>query len=206
MDKIRLFVFLSVLGGLIYLGFIYYSDQSVIDDDYVASESYQQLEERLEKEQERSFSEEESLRMIFEQMLKSNHSKELELPITDTFLSLVEAESHWQELQGFKFKDLGKINRSEITLSFVLIQKPHVYDEAGLVMATSQNDSLIQLQTIGQFKNTVTEKVETQVQIGETNVIATKVFKKILYPVEQENSTTYLYQISESGRIKLLEE
>ena len=203
MDKVRSFIFISVLGGLIYFGFIYDWDQGVINDDYVASESYQQLEEEIAKEQKSAVSNFEKVRSIIQEVINSNSSKKIKLPLDD--ITFLKNESDWQNFGDFKYLNIGSLDQDLLKMYFVLIQKPGMYDEAGLIMAAAQNDSLIEFKTIGKFKDSVAEKVKTEIYLKGEYAIGTKIITKRLYPVEQENMSTHLFEITESGEIKSIE-
>lgn len=204
MDKIRLFIFISVLGGLIYLGFIYDRDRGVIDDEYIASESYRQLEEKIQGEQKSTVPAEQKIRIILQEVILSGDSKELELPLNKISSTLSGNNSNWNTLFDLRFKNIGKVKRDSLVIHFVLVQEKKNYDESGLFMTTSEKDSLLAFQTIGQFKHTVTEIVETQVYIKNSGVVVAEISRKKLYPVEQENMNIYSYEILESGRIEQL--
>ncbi|MDZ7715447.1 MAG: hypothetical protein U5J95_04465 [Balneolaceae bacterium] len=205
MDKIRLFIFISVLGVLIYLGFIYDPDRGVIDDEYVASESYRKLEEKIQGEKSGTASDEQKVRMIFQNVIESTDSIEVDFPLNDIAGRFLGGRNNWDTLFDFRFKKLGMVKQDLIKIYFVLLQKQGTYNESGLFMVTSQNDSLLSFRTIGQFKDTVIEKAETQIYAKTNGMIVTEVTRKRFYPVEQENVKTYSYEILESGKIKQVE-
>lgn len=204
MKYLRPIIFISILGALVYFAFFYDADRGVIDEGYMASERFQELEQKLQKERQTYLSNSQQINKILQLVIKSNDTPKLELSINAAVDELMNSDSLWSSLGDYKYSSIGKQKLDELTIYIVLVQKPGIYDEAGLLMATAQNDSLLHMQTIGEFKNTITEKVTTQIYWKAKNVIVARVTRNRLYPVEQENLSSYDYAIRETGEIQTI--
>lgn len=192
--------------------FFYFYDSSLINEAYLSSEKYQQLQKELDKEHARIESENRDISEVFSKLVFSESSPQLNLPVQLDSLSIRKYLSDSPRLpiepQGldkppnrkFNYYNLGVAVRDSIEIVFVLVERASVYLDIEVWMATRYNNSFVDVEGIARFKNSITDRVHTELLIGEDSIEAD--MQRIRkYPIFQQAEERYRYLINGQGEI-----
>lgn len=204
MAKLRAGIAILLCAAVLYVIFIYDTDSGVIDDDYISSQSYQELETELQKNRTELLSEKERINRLLVTVLSDSKSTELSMPLDLRISALAEnatEEKAWKYFNEFSYSLIGKLKSGEIAVHLLLLRLRASDKDTRLLLATSKKDSLLDKAVVGQYKDEVAEKVETEFMMNALSQIESKIIQNRRYPVEQTNEQFYQYHISPTGRL-----
>lgn len=210
MSRSKLIILLSVL----FVGFgalYFWMNRSVINRSYLASEEYQQLEQQLNNERERYESESNTPAEVFEQMIRSDENPTLDLPFRMDSLVLENYQNRFEEIplknnrEGIenRFFKIGMIRMSDARLYLMLVKRPSIYRHLEVWITTAKDESLVDTEMIAEYKNSLTDKITTDLEIDANYKIHATVNRNREYPIVQKYQEQQTFMLTDSVTIEL---
>lgn len=210
MSRSKLIILLSVL----FVGFgalYFWMNRSVINRSYLASEEYQQLEQQLNNERERYESESNTPAEVFEQMIRSDENPTLDLPFRMDSLVLENYQNRFEEIplknnrEGIenRFFKIGMIRMSDARLYLMLVKRSSIYRHLEVWITTAKDESLVDTEMIAEYKNSLTDKITTDLEIDANYKIHATVNRNREYPIVQKYQEQQTFMLTDSVTIEL---
>lgn len=208
----------AVLAAVLAAGYAYYtSDPNIVDESYIGSEGYRALEKQMESDQEAYRNSNSTLLAAIHRTLAIEETNRVPLPLNvsldsvtvDTLLDksrkirMDENRLLSSEFQNAGFYRWFSFKTRDYTGILTLISLPGMYPNIEAGLTTVRDSTIIDGAMIGRFQKNLSELVITDIFFNSPAEIVTTVQKTRYYPVEQNNSVTYRYTISEDGIIEM---
>lgn len=107
----------------------------------------------------------------------------------------------------FTLSMLGKNTLQDIDLYWVLVDWDSIHTDQELLAVTVSDDSLRSFKTVGFFKKNLSRDINTEARAELTGPgvqVTAVTIRKILYPIEQNNTVITKYRIDSQGTISEL--
>ena len=209
-------VIIVLLAAVSSVGFyLITSPQKTIDEDYIKSEKYQSLSNKIESEKDRIRDEKSLFPIIAEEMLANQNSYSPTLPfrfkpasvasLPGSLHKIIFNEYRFEDskFKNHKFYGLLASDSKSYSAVIFLMEAPGVYKNIRMILVTVDDSSVLDVATIGQYEKNITEKVNTELNIDKNLNIKTSMDKIRFYPVRQSNTVNYRYAISKVGAIEV---
>ena len=185
-----------------------------IGQEYLDSEDYNRFQEKSRQE---IIQKENQLQGISEHLKQVPQCSTVELPFPFVINqnAFGDLQEHYpdcnlntnNEDSGFVLKILGANSLQDIDLYWVLVEWRSLYTDQELVAVTVQNDTLLSFKTVGVFQKNLTKDILTEtrgkLQNGRVRILSVT-NRKIIYPIEQNNTEITEYVIDTQGTIREL--
>lgn len=185
-----------------------------IGESYLNSEAYRQFERQSVKEHSGKSDEATVFERILTGFFTDPATEELKPPVridslsVSTYLKSPAAVELKQSMinepvrLNYTYYPIGTLKGGEPGLLFFLIRRPSIYDDVELAVATFKDTSLVGVRSLAEFKKTLSMKVGSNVEVGRSLNIISRIKRETFYPVPQEHNITYRYTIDGGGKIK----
>jgi len=217
MKKIGIvFMLLVVSAAAFWL--LYDPDRNVIDDEFMQSEEYRSLHKQWEENKASTIDSDKELALAHLVTYLLSHTGEMEgtLPVrldSVSLQSLLSDESKippdrdqlfFSKLSAESIHTYGRIQLNDLSALLFLVQKPGVYQDVDMLLATVKDSALVDVELLLEYRKNLAEEVsgEAFFENGSNNIIQVTVNKRRFYPVEQTNTIRYRYTIKEDGNIE----
>lgn len=209
----RLLIPVMVLSAAILAAFLLFSDPNVIDQDYISSSEYEDLEHELEKNKSQNKTEETALKQLILELALNSSGYSRKLPIrldsisVDSILSRngkIDIGDKYTGQSSFtnnNYYSVLILEEGEIHRVLFLVESKGLYKDIDLLLATTSDSAIVDLESIGSFEKNISEEVYSIIHIESNSLIRTTVIKNRFYPVNQQNKTNYRYEIGPDGHI-----
>lgn len=193
---------------------LYDPDRNVIDEEFVQSESYKSLQQQLEDEKTEFRKRESVVNLVIQRMYDDTLELQQSLPVRLDSLSLdtllVEKykipiyrdEVSSSEFTAFSFYRLQRFNIGDLTTMLFFMERPGVYRNVGLVLATVKDSEVVDTELIGEYKKNISEEVKGIVAMKGNSIFKSTLTRTRFYPVVQKNVVAYRYIIAKDGTIE----
>lgn len=185
-----------------------------IGQEYLDSEDYNRFQEKSRQE---IIQKENRLQGISEhlQQVPQCSTDELPFPIVINHNAFGDLQEHYSDCNlntnnddsEFVLKILGANRLQDIDLYWVLVEWGSLYTDQELLAVTVQNDTLLNFKTVGVFQKNLAEDILTEtrgkLQDGRVRILSVT-NRKIIYPIEQNNTEITEYVIDPQGTIREL--
>lgn len=209
-------ILLLILTSGLVLFLWYDPDRNLIDEEYLSTEEYRALNEKLDVRHRDSLDEQMLLKAIALQALKNHRvitlSRPVRLDSSDINRSLQpskkirlgrngEAPSKFDD---FTYYHLDTFAAAGYRMVFFLVEYPTMYREIELFLASASpsRQAVSDLAVIATYRNNLQEEVENIIEIGTDGTITTEVQKRVNYPIQQDNNYFYHFYIDSTGTIQ----
>lgn len=209
----KLLIPVILLAAAILTGLLFFSDPNIVDQDYISSKKYEELEDKLEKSKSENKSQEWVLKQFALKLSRNSNNYRRELPIrldsvsVDSILSLNKKINLGDNYTGQQFSINNNyygvlvFEEGGIKSVFLLMESKGLYKDIDILLATISDSKVVDLESIGSFGKNISEETTSIIHIGKNNLIRTTVNRKRFYPVSQQNESNYIYKIKPDGYI-----
>lgn len=204
-------VLYAVLLAVAAVAIWYFQNDAVIDEQYLSTDRYRQLQQQLDEERSRYRVANRDINEVFETLIFSEESRRLELPFRLDSLSLDQymGDSTRLPVDSRRLDDYngradyynpGLVSRDSIDIIFLIVEIPSVYRNIEVWMATHHDGALVDVEGVAQFKNTIADRIHSELLVDEEGIeVAVQRLRK--YPFRQESEGRYRYRIDGEGKI-----
>lgn len=204
-------VLYAALLAVVVAGIWYFQNSAVIDEQYLSTDRYRQLQQQMDEEQSRYRAANRDINEVFETLILSEDSRRLELPFRLDSLSLDKymSDSTRLPVDSRRLDDYdgraayynpGLVSRDSIDIIFLIVKIPSVYRNIEVWMATHHDGILVDVEGVAQFKNTIADRIHSELLVdGEGIEVTMQRLRK--YPFRQQSEGRYRYHIDGEGKI-----
>lgn len=186
----------------------------LVNRQYLQTEEYSEFEQSSKKELSKNKHTNRSFPSHIAQLTNCEQVEELTIPfrLNQEALTILQKEAgdscvvESREKPAYSVLLVGKSNYETIDLYWVLLDRPSVYKNQGLFIATFQNDSLLNYNAVGSFEKDLSKKVTTDIHVRQAQKnleIISKTDRNIIYPFKQENTIEESFIINPDGEIRI---
>lgn len=191
------------------------SGEQEIGSEYLASEDYRQFEQQTNSEIEHKKEQLTGIADHLKNLSNCGIVNVLSFPfvIDQEDLTALQKQNSGcnfnsnNEEVHFTLSMLGKNTFQDIDLYWVLVDWESMHTDKELLAVTVSDDSLRSFKTVGIFKKNLSRDINTEAhaELTDPGVQITSVtIRKILYPIEQNNTVITEYRIDPQGTIREL--
>ena len=207
---------IALLAAVLLVGFFLFSSSGqVVDEDYLKTEKYQSLKRNIESEKENIRDERLLFFTIAQKMLANQSSYSPFLPFrfqtaaTDSSPYLIDEiiidglgikETKYRNHDFYGLLALNRPNYNAVVFIMIL---PGAYEKYRVILVTTNNSSIRDMASIGQYEKNITEEVNTELYISKDLDIRAEINKIRFYPIKQNIIVNYRYSISKEGNINV---
>lgn len=208
-----LLICISLIGGLL-IGACTSEErgnsiQESIDRSYLESKEYRAFEEQVRREQQKSKAQKEEFSNLIANQLVKDEWETVAFPMTIDKLyiqNILEKEKNRPPTvlhafgQRHRYYSLATLETKNRQYYAFMLCKIVGYDDCSIWLATSKNDSIIDVAAIAGYNKSVSYEESSRIQFNENKVYVETV-KQVKNPFEQTNHLTYQYAILPSAEI-----
>lgn len=188
-----------------------------VDQDYLESRQYADFKSSFKQEARRQRNETKSFTNYLQQFSNCEPTVELSPPfqIDDSLLTqltrqvasscLIESYQKPSYSLSLVAKTPGPPSRG-YDLYWILLDRPTVYTNQGLFVATFNQDSLLSYTSVGSYEKDLGKSVSSTIDIiqKETDlVIRSRTKRHLIYPFKQENTIQETFIVTPKGKIQI---
>lgn len=200
-----------ILASLLYISCAENQSEQEVDQNYLDSQEYSSfnqdaIEERLQKAKNAT------LESRLQQFSECEDSNQIGIPFNidgQDILSFSEDASEICTVVNNRqsLKLLGESRFQNKIIRWILLDRQTAYRDQELLAVTFSGNDLRSFNTIGVYKENPSEDIKTEIQVrNKENIlhVTSRTNRNLLYPIDQQNTITTMYQINADGDIREL--